>query len=161
MELTPASPRAAEEFAQRLRRQNGWRKVDYKGDGLFDVDFAISGQLDHDFTFPTIERFPMANAFIQVVLRNDGTVRVDAPGFGPASGGEPFKGLMQAMPLGKESAAPPGLPVIDGRFALRTDGAVLANNTDEGPQPDPAGQQLLWAVNLRSPAAPTALIRLR
>jgi hypothetical protein len=49
---------------------------------------------------------------------------------------------------------------MDGQFTLRTDGAILANNTDEGPQADPAGQKLDWAVNLRTPAAPTALIRL-
>lgn len=159
--IDPASPRAAEEFAQRLRRQRGWRKVVYKGDGLFEVDFAISGRLDHDFTFPTIERFPMGNAFVQIALREDGTVRVDAPGFGPTAGGEPFRGMMQAMPLGKNSSGAPGLPVIDGHFTLRTDGTVLANNTDEGPQPDMAAHRMEWAVNLRSPAAPTALIRLR
>lgn len=159
--IDPASPRAAEEFAQRLRRQQGWRKAVYKGDGLFEVDFALSGQLDHDFTFPTIERFPMANAFVQVALRNDGTVRVDAPGFGPSTGGEPFRGMMQALPIGKNPAGTAGLPVIDGQFTLRTDGAVLANNTDEGPQADTAGQRMEWSVNVRSPAAPTALIRLR
>jgi hypothetical protein len=70
--MGPSSPHAAEEFAQRLRRQAGWKRVDYKGDGLFEVDFAIEGRLDHDFTFPTIERFPMANQFVQVALRSDG-----------------------------------------------------------------------------------------
>jgi hypothetical protein len=156
--IDPTNPRAAEELAQRLRRQAGWRRVAYKGDGLFDVDFAISGRLDHDFTFPTIERFPMANAFVQIALRNDGTVRVDAPGFAPASTGEPFRGLMQGLSA-KEGGSSP-FPQADGRFTIRTDGAILANNTDEGPQADPAGQKLDWAVNLRTPAAPTALIRL-
>lgn len=159
--IDPASPRAAEEFAQRLQRQTGWRKVAYKGDGLFDVEFAISGRLDHDFTFPTVERFPMANAFVQVTLRNDGTVRVDAPGFGPTAGGEPFRSMMQAMPLGKTAGSTMGAPVIDGRLFLHTDGAILANNTDEGPQPNAAGQYLAWTINPRSPAAPSALIRLR
>lgn len=156
--IDPGNPRAAEELSARLRRQAGWKRVVYKGDGLFDVDFAIQGRLDHDFTFPTIERFPMANAFVQVALRSDGTVRVDAPGFAPASAGEPFRGMMQGM-AAKESASA-AFPQVDGRFTLRTDGAILANNTDEGPQADPAGQKLDWAVNLRSPAAPTALIRL-
>jgi hypothetical protein len=155
--IDPSNPRAAEELAQRLRRQAGWKRVTYKGDGLFDVDFAITGRLDHDFTFPTIERFPMANAFVQVGLRNDGTVRVDAPGFAPASGGEPYRAMMQGMAT-KQGEAP--FPQVDGHFTLRTDGAILANNTDEGPQPDPAGQKLDWAVNVRTPAAPTALIRL-
>lgn len=152
--IDPSSPKAAEELAARLRRQAGWNRVDYKGDGLFDVDFAITGRLDHDFTFPTIERFPMANAFVQIARRNDGTVRVDAPGFAPASGGEPFRAMMGA----KDST--PTAPQVDGLFTIRTDGTILANNTDEGPQADPAGQKLDWAVNLRTPAAPTALIKL-
>ena len=154
--IDPSNPRAAEEIAARLRRQAGWKRVTYKGDGLFDVDFAIAGRLDHDFAFPTIERFPMANAFVQITRRSDGTIRVDAPGFAPASSGEPFKSMMQGI-AAKEGAPP--FPQVDGQFAIITDGAVLANNTDEGPQADTTGQRLSWAVNLRTPAAPTALIR--
>jgi hypothetical protein len=98
--IDPSNPRAAEELTQRLRRQAGWRKVEYKGDGLFEVDFAITGRLDHDFVFPTIERFPMANSFVLIAVRQDGTVRVDAPGFGPASSGEPYRGMMQLGAMG-------------------------------------------------------------
>ena len=194
--IDPADPRAAEEFAQRLRRQTGWKRLDYRGDGLFNVDFALSGRLDHDFTFPTIERFPTTSPFVQIAVRQDGTVRIDAPGYGPAQGGEPFRSLMQAgamsgsmgdgsstittgsdggltevgkPPAGKPPAnqsatskpGMPALPVIDGRFTIRTDGAILANNTDEGPQVDPAGQRLDWTITMRSTAAPTALVRLK
>jgi hypothetical protein len=56
--------------------------------------------------------------------------------------------------------APPPMPSPDGTFTLVTDGTILANNTDEGPQGDPSGQRLSWAVNLRAPAAPTALIKI-
>jgi hypothetical protein len=156
--IDPANPKAAEELAQRLRRQAGWKRVDYKGDGLFDVDFAISGRLDHDFSFPTIERFPMANAFVQIALRNDGTVRLDAPGFGAASAGEPFRGMMQGVAA--REANGPNFPEIDGHFTVRTDGMILANNTDEGPKTDSGWQRLDWAVNQRTAAPPMALIRL-
>ena len=161
--IDPSSPQAAEEFAQRLRRQAGWRKVDYKGDGLFVVDFVLSGQLSHDLSFPTIERFPMASPFIQTSLRQDGTVRVDAPGFAPASSGEPWRMMMGGIagPHDQESAEGPKLPVIEGTFTITTDGEVLANNTDEGAAATTTGQRLTWPVSLRSPAAPMALIRLR
>lgn len=158
--IDPASPAAAEELAQRLRRQAGWRRVTYKGDGLFDVDFTISGRLDHDFAFPTIERFPLANSFVQIALRQDGSVRIDAPGFGPAAGGEPLRALMQGAMSGQDKDSPAGFPVIDGTFTIRTDAEVLANNTDDGPRPDPAGRRLDWLVTLRSQAAPMALLRL-
>ena len=76
--IDPDDPRAAEDLAQRLRRQAGWRKVVYMGKGVYQVDFAISGRLDHDFVFPTIEGIGMANAFVLVNRRSDGSVRIDA-----------------------------------------------------------------------------------
>lgn len=160
--IDPTSPQAAEEFAGRLRRQAGWKSVVYKGDGLFQVDYAITGRLDHDFQFPTIERLAMANPFVQATLRNDGSVRIEAPGYSASQGaGNPMTaamaGLGGAMAGGKEMPALP--PALDGTFTITTDGKVLANNTDEGPRADPAGQKLVWTVNVRN-AAPTALIRL-
>ena len=163
--IDPSSPQAAEELAARLRRQAGWKSVVYKGDGLYLVDFAISGRLDHDFAFPTIERFPVANAFVQLSRHADGSVRVDAPGFGPATGGtNPFTAMMgmggmsDASDASGKDSAPPS--PAEGTFTLTTDGQILANNTDEGPQADPAGQKLAWTVNVRSAGAPTALVKL-
>lgn len=160
--IDPSSPQAAEELAARLRKQVGWKSVVYKGDGLYVVDFALSGRLDHDFAFPTIERFPMANAFVQLSRRTDGSVRVDAPGFGPSSGTNPFAAMMGMGGLSDAGDSKDGAPPspAEGTFTLTTDGTVLANNTDEGPQPDPAGQKLTWTVNVRSAGTPTALVRL-
>ncbi|MBA3055043.1 MAG: hypothetical protein FP826_08940 [Sphingomonadales bacterium] len=160
--IDPSNPKAAEELAARLRRQAGWNSVVYKGDGLFLVDFTIAGRLDHDFTFPTIERFPMANAFVQITRRGDGAVRIDAPGFGAGSGvGNPFQAMLSGGMMGaKGKSDMPAPPTFDGTFTLTTDGAILANNTDEGPQASPAGKKLAWIVNPRSAAAPTALVKL-
>jgi hypothetical protein len=157
--IDPSSPKAAEDLAARLRRQEGWRRVDYKGDGLFDVDFAISGTLDRDFTFPSIERFPMANAFVTINRHNDGTVRIDAPGFATAAGAESLRSLMLLGAAGKDAGAPT-LPVTEGRFTVTTDAAILANNTDEGPAADTTGQRLTWPISVRPTGAPTALLRL-
>lgn len=156
--LDPADPRAAEELGARLRRQVGWKSVIYKGNGLYVVDFALAGRIDHDFAFPSIERFPMANPFVQLSRRADGSVRVDAPGFTAANGGgNPFAALMA---MGEAKSETPPMPQIDGTFTVTTDGQILANNTDEGPQPDPAGQRLGWIITPRSAAAPTALVKL-
>src|SRR5688500_4852457 len=57
--IDPADPRAAEELAECMRKQAGWRSVTHAGDGKFVVDYAISGRLDHDFSFPTIEKVPV------------------------------------------------------------------------------------------------------
>ena len=187
--IDPADPAAAEELAARLRRQVGWTRVDYKGDGLFDVSFTLSGKLDRDFLFPTIEGFPLANFFVAATRRVGGTVRIDAPGFGPQAGGNPFQSMMMAGMMGGASEAAaaaaaeaaagdpsdgeapdaaaqdamsemPNLPKIEGTFTLTTDGEILANNTDEGATIGASGKTLKWAINVRTKQAPTALIKI-
>ena len=156
-----SDPKAAEALAISLRKQKGWNKVIYKGKSLFDVEFAIAGTLTHDFIFPIMEGFPMANTFVQVALRNDGTVRIDAPGYSPASMGGPMQGLTQAAMMdGANKDKMPELPQMDGIFTVTTDGKILANNTEEGPQTVPLGSKLTWAVNARTEAEPTALIKM-
>jgi hypothetical protein len=154
----PSRPEAAEELAASLRRQEGWKRVSYRGNGMFDVEFSIAGRLDHDFLFPVMEGVPMANPFVQVMLRNDGTVRVEAPGFAPTAG--PYQGFMNAaMMEGAKKDEMPEMPVMDGTFTITTDAAILANNTEEGPVSSATGDVLTWRINQRSTAAPTALIR--
>lgn len=164
--IDPYDPAAADELAARLRRQTGWRRVDNKGDGLFDVSFSLTGKIDHDFHFPTMEWFPVSNFFVAVTRRADGTVRINAPGFAPQAGGNPFQGMMGAMggvPVPGNDGEPgsPMLPKINGTFTITTDGEILANNTDEGPAPVANGKSLGWTINVRTKAAPTALIRVQ
>lgn len=164
--IDPGDPAAAQELADRLKRQAGWQQVDYKGNGLFEVRFRTAGRLDHDFLFPTMERFPMSNFFVIANRRAEGTIRIDAPGFAAQSGGSPFLGMMTGMTgamqaaEGAKGGKAPELPEMAGSFTLTTDGEILANNTDEGPQADPAGKKLAWTISKRTAAAPTALIRL-
>ena len=160
--INPQDPAAAQEFANHLARQQGWTSVVNKGQGVFDVDYTISGRLDRDFTFPTIERLPAVIPFVTVIRRNDGTVRIDTPGFSPSGGNFPMAGF--GMPgMGAQPAkGKPAPPKLDGRFTLRTDGEILANNTDQGPIADPAntGTRLEWKVGGPAAQAPSALLRL-
>ncbi|WP_236554799.1 hypothetical protein [Novosphingobium sp. 9U] len=162
--IDPNDPRAAEEIAERLRRQKGWKRVDYTGNGLFDVEFVMNGRLDRDFVFPTIERFPVANAFVQIVARQDGTVRIDAPGFVSSASGGAAASMMQGTFLKGADATSdaPAITPVDGTLTIRTDAPILANNTDEGPRKGlGGGQELAWTINARTAAAPMALIRLQ
>lgn len=157
--LDPDDPKAGEELAARLRRQAGYRSVTYKGNGLYLVDYLASSRLSHGFSFPQIEGFPMANAFVLIAPRADGSVRIDAPGFGPPAGGNPASLMMGAMAQGGATGGPK-VPMPDGAFTIATDAQILSNNTDEGPQPAPQGQKLSWTVNARTSAAPMALVKL-
>lgn len=69
-------------------------------------------------------------------------------------------GAMNGSEKEKGAGKPPRLPVLDGAFAITTDGLVLANNTEEGPQSGTTGSVLSWAVNDGTESAPTALISL-
>lgn len=159
--IDPGNPAAAQEIAARLQRQAGWNKVTYLGAGRFAVEYVLSGRLDHDFAFPTVERFPMANAFVQISLRDDGSVRIDAPGFGPAAGGGGAAGLIGGLGGMTPSEGTEKPNPVDGSFTIRTDGAILANNTDEGPIATPTGGKTLdWTVNPRTQTAPMALVQL-
>lgn len=165
--INPEDPQAAQEFANRLARQQGWTSVVNKGAGVFEVDYTITGRLDRDFTFPVIERLPAVIPFVTVIRRNDGTVRIDAPGFSPNGASPQMPGFPAMAGTGAGTGAGKGKgkngpPALDGRFTVRTDGEVMANNTDEGPLADPAsnGQRLQWKVSPTTSAPPTALIRL-
>lgn len=159
--IDPADPRAAQEFAERLRRQKGWKSVIDKGDGRFEVDYAITGKLTHDFSFPMVEKLPMVMPFVTLIRRADGSVRIDAPAFSSGASGSPFMGMAAMAGEDKtDKAGDEGMPVLDGVLTLTTDGEILANNTDEGPAPAPAGKMLHWKVNVRTKEAPTALVRI-
>ncbi len=166
--IDPSSPEAAGEFAAHLQRQNGWNKVTSMGDGLFDVEFSIKGQLTHNFAFPMIEKMPMGSSFITAILRNDGKVRIDATGFAAQGAGNPWQSMMSGvmgMANSKSSEGDgeqmPKLVMPDGTFTIITDGQILANNTDEGPAENADGSLVLsWDVSPRTENAPTALIDL-
>lgn len=163
--IDPSDPAAAEELAASLRRQHGWNNVEYKGDGLYVVDFAVAGRLDHDFTFPVLEGSALSNNFVIANRRNGGVVRVDAPGYAvQSSSPSASSGLLQAASLygedEAEGADSPRIPELNGIFTITTDAAILANNTDEGAQASPKGQMLSWKVNRRKTNAPMALIQL-
>lgn len=168
--IDPSNPEATEELTRLLLRQKGWERVEAKGDGIFDVRYSVNGELNHDFMFPIIEGFPAANPFVQLILRKDNVVRVNAPGFAAENEASPLAGMMGGMAglaglsaMSDESNGSqemPEFPVIEGTFSIITNGAIRANNTDEGAVPSANGQVLTWDISPRTKTAPTALIDL-
>lgn len=162
----PSQPDAAEEIAARLRRQKGWNSVEYKGDGIYAVDFSITSRMTHDFSFPVMEGFMMSNGFVSAILREGNVVRIDAPGFSAQSANmaNPNANFLQLAALMDENdPEAEGLalmPKLNGSFTITTDAVILANNTDEGPSAVSGGQKLEWKVTPRTSTAPMALIRL-
>ena len=116
--------------------------------------------------FPTIEGFPPTNPFVQIILRENNTVRVNAPGFAADDGSNPMASMMGGMAgLGglaamadSDSEELPDLPSMEGTFTIRTSGTILANNTDEGPSTVGNSSELSWDIDAGTPSAPTALV---
>jgi hypothetical protein len=167
-----SDPELAKEFAEALEELAGWNEVTPVGDGVFEVDFSISSTIGHTFDFPAIPELPMPNTFVVASPLDGDRVRIDAPGFSPQGGGNPFMAMMGGMAgmMGEmnaeEGAAEnpeenmPKLPQPAGTFRIVTNGKILANNTEDGPQETAEGQVLEWEINARTRSAPTALIEL-
>lgn len=168
--IDPSSPEAINEFVARIKKQKGWRTVVHKGNGLFEVDYAISGRIDQDFTFPIIEKTQGLTPFVVAVARANGAVRIDAPAFAAAGQGAFMGGSMggllpifQAMGAAggsDEAKMFAGLPKLDGTFTLHTDGDILTNNTDDGPATQGQMRTLAWKITPRRDQPPEALIML-
>ena len=157
-----SDPKVAEEIAEKMRQQAGWKKVEYLGKGRFAVEVEISGTLDHTFVFPVIEDVPLSSPFVVMTRRKDDTVRIDTPAFSAAN--NPYSAIMQMAEMEgatvRKSGNAPEIPVLDGSFTITTRGTVLANNTDNGPTQGAGGTRMEWSVNARSGSAPTALVKL-
>ncbi|WP_373488421.1 hypothetical protein [Blastomonas sp.] len=168
--IDPTAPEAVDEFITRIKKQKGWREIVHKGDGLFVVEYAVSGRIDQDYTFPVIERTQGLTPFVVAAARANGAVRIDAPAFtGAAQGGFiggnmggllPILQAVGATGSGKEANLFASLPKLDGRFTIRTDGEILTNNTEDGPVTDGTQRVMSWVITPRRDRAPEALIML-
>lgn len=168
--IDPSSPEAVDELITRIKKQKGWRAVVHKGGGLFEVDYAVSGRIDQDFSFPVLEKTQGLTPFIVAVARANGGVRIDAPAFAaPGKGGFMGSSIGGLIPIfqalgsagdSKEAKMFAGLPKLDGNFTIRTDGEILTNNTDDGPAVEGQMRVLQWKINARRDQSPEALIML-
>ncbi len=160
MGFDPNDPKSVDAFIAKLTKQKGWNSVVHKGHGVFDVDYAISGSLDHNFSFPNIPDAAMAVPMVELTVRKDGSVAVAAPGFGLNEEQSRSKSLMGAAmaDAAKEGNAPAG--VMDGTFTVTTNGEVLTNNTEDGPTSSGKTKSMTWKVTPQSTRRPETLIRL-
>ena len=156
----PGDDEANRRLASQLAKYDGFRSVTYAGGGVFTVDYAKAGRLDHDLVFPVMLQGNVMFPFVLARPQSDGSVRVSAPAF---VGNGVLGALSRMKDMGMGSADIAKMPAnrTKGRFVLTTDGEVLTNNTEEGPVKATRGKVLSWAVDQRSVVAPEALVKLR
>ncbi len=159
--LGPTDDESSRKIAANLMKYEGWKSVVYRGKGVYDVDYQLSGRIGHDFIFPVFPQGDILIPFVTVRGREAGSVFVSAPAL--AGGG--FKGLAaRAKMLGAVGGGkdmPQTSVVTKGRFTVTTEGTILTNNTSDGPVAGTTGQTLVWDIDNSSEKIPEALIKLR
>jgi len=147
------------DFAAKLSKYAGYRSVQYRGKGVFDVDYHFEGSAKQDFVFPALPDNDFLIPFVAIRRRADGSVLVTAPAFTGGTGPMGARAGAAATSAMKEGKGP--VSHAEGRFTIVTDGEILTNNSEDGPAPDPAGRQLHWDVGTTSSKIPETLVRLQ
>lgn len=144
-------------MAEALRQEPGYRRVEYKGEGVFEIDYSISGTLSHNFVFPFNADAEIVFPFVLVELRSGGMVRVKAPGFADE---DSSSSMMGDMAKGKSRRQRPA-ERLDGQFTLTTDAEIVSQNTERAPGTDAQGRRTLnWRATPLTRTAPLAVMRL-
>ena len=137
-------------MAETLAKEQGVRKIAYVGDGKFQLDYEISGTLDHGFVFPFNTDAEVAIPFLAIELRKDGTARVKAPG---------FVGSAQESPIPGAGALGGSNGKADGTFTIRTDADVLMHNNEAGLKKEGSQSLISWRVTPLTKEAPVMTVK--
>jgi hypothetical protein len=163
--IDPENPETIKRFTREVERLAAWHKIEHLGNGVFVVDYSTSGRLPDDYAFPVIPRYALGEPMIHVTRWDNGRLRVEAPAFrsDPEMSFSALMGMgsMASGMLGKSSDKMPAEPIaIKGSFTLTTDAPILANNSEDGPQPAGAMQILRWDIGPAAYGAPMALLKM-
>lgn len=140
-------------IAAALAKEYGYKSVVYRGNGLFDVDYAVKGMLTTNFTYPFNTDAEVMIPFIAIEVRKDGTVRARAPGFGmaPGQGGPGPQMPMMTDPSDK----------AEGVFTVTTNAEIVAQNQEDGAQTVGANKVISWTIGKLKKDAPSVVLRMR
>jgi len=153
----PGDDEGLTKFAAQLAKYDGWNKVEYVGNNIFEVEYAVSGNFDQMFAFPTLPGATMQFPFVQIIRRSGGELEILTPAMAGPGG---LAGAMGPMPMG--GASEEKMQPLDGKFTIETDGEILSNNTADGYKSDGPVKKLRWTIDNATGAegSPRAIIKL-
>lgn len=137
------------EIADALRKEAGYRRVEYLGKGRFQIDFAIAGRLTHGFVYPFNMDAGAVFPFLAIELRGPDMVRVKAPAFAANSDSS------KSMP-----GAPDAADKLDGSFTLTTDAEIVSQNNEGGASATGGKRSITWKATPLTKDAPMAVLKL-
>lgn len=142
-------------LAETLAKEAGYRKVEYRGDDMWFVDYRATGTLNHSFLFPFNSDAEMIFPFIAVEVRGNGTVRMKAPAFAKTSTQPSLPG-MPTSDGGENNTR------IDGDFTLTTDAEIISQTNEDGPAAGADGTKTIrWRITPQTDVPPMAVLRMR
>lgn len=143
-------------LAIELAKESGYRSVEYRGDGIFYVDFALSGTLDHAFVYPFNPDNEVILLWIAIELRGKDSLRMKAAGFArPDSAAAGMSGMGSSL-AGSGIDAPNRM---EGTFTLTTDAELLSQNNEAGAETIGSDKIVRWTVTAKTKDAPMASLR--
>lgn len=138
------------EAAAALAKEAGYKVVEYRGNGIFYVDYAISGTLTHSFVYPYDVDAGMIFPWLSIELRGKDVVRMKAPGF--ANSDSSTKGMGMGGNMDER---------MDGTFTLVTDAEALSHNDEDGADSAGGRKTYRWKVTPRTADAPLAVLKVK
>ena len=139
-------------IAAALSKEKGFRSARYMGNHRFEIDYAISGRLTHNFLFPFNSDAEIVLPFVAVELRGDDRVRVKAPGY--SNGFDKSR-----EPMGQSGPGEDASKALDGHFTLTTDAEIVSQNQEDGAQSVAGGRRIVWRITPLTNEAPMATLR--
>lgn len=157
--FNPDDAASMQRFAANLTKHAGWKSAVYKGDGVFMVDYQVSGALDRDFVWPVYPDTSTAFPMVVVRKRADGSVQISAPAFVNGNEGKGMLGMMAGLESGNADKPATSMGRTEGVFTIRTDAEILTNNTIDAPAREGGMRVLRWQVakGINRPAPETLL----
>jgi len=152
----PGNDAALKKFAETLVKYDGWDKVEYVGDNVFNVEYRASGNFDRYFAFPVLNDASMQYPFFQIVPRKSGELEIMSPGVGGKGGLMGMAMLGGGFPGSRSKDLP--IKAIEGSFTLETNGEVLGNNSPDGYSSERGMKVMRWNVKDLS-ESPRALVK--
>ncbi|WP_010544325.1 hypothetical protein [Sphingomonas elodea] len=143
-------------LAVELAKEAGYRSVEYRGNGIFHVDFALSGVLDHAFVYPYNQDNEIILPWIAIELRGKDALRVKAAGFARQKSDAAGLGGMGSGLMDDTAQA---ADRMDGTFTLTTDAEVLSQNNENGAETVGSERVIRWQIGTKTKDAPMASLR--
>ncbi|QLC26550.1 hypothetical protein HFP57_16915 [Parasphingopyxis algicola] len=146
--IDPRDEDSLRAFAARLEERRGWNSVEYQGEGVFMVDYAVSGRLDRDFLFPVLPDFLLLLPMFVASPLDDGTVRIEVP-------------ALMGPPGDNDDEGPTPESRGGGRFTLVTGADIVSENSATGASVMDSGEtELSWTSAEEREERPAAVLLL-